>query len=722
MKRKITLLLTLIISLGLFSQERIEKRKSNITIQKTTIQYINNVSQPSRTFGEKSILLSEGFDASFLPEGWTQKVLNSSYTWVQANLSEPSLNFNTIDPSSLYSAMVNWDLAMQSEWLYSPQINPNGMSSVELQFYAGISGLDLANATLKCLITIDDGQSWDILWDAIDHVASEDPWEWRLVTIDLSVYAAEQFKIAWLYIGSDGNTVGVDGVIITAEAVSVTANFSANQTSIVTGQSVQFTNSSVGSTSWEWEFEGGTPSTSTQQNPSVTYNTAGTYNVKLTAKNGSNQDVELKNNYISVSSEITANFSANQTNIITGQSVQFTNSSAGATSWEWEFDGGTPSTSTQQNPSVTYNTTGTYNVKLTAKNGSNQDVELKSNYISVSSEITASFSANQTNIVTEQSVQFTNSSAGSTSWEWEFEGGTPSTSTQQNPVIKYNTEGTFNVKLTAKNGSSEDVELKNDYIKVSASGGELQVDVVTDPGTSICKYESLSLTATATGGTGSYQYTWDINSQSFSGSTLNIYSLVESTNIYLTVSSGIQESNTTIPITVNSIPPASIVGKGSPERMLICPNPDLQYQWYVNQTPITNAKKQFYYPGEGVSLSGIYYVVTTTEAGCDSTSVKHTVIDSKSLYNNSQAGIISAYPNPSNGTFSIDLNPELVISEINKYSIELLSIAGNKVWETNFISDFTIDFAPDIKLSSGIYIIKLYGDNELLDTQKLLVN
>lgn len=53
-------------------------------------------------------------------------------------------------------------------------------------------------------------------------------------------------------------------------------------------------------TGWSWEFEGGTPATSTEQNPSVVYNTPGTYKVKLTASNTYGSDVEEKLAYITV--------------------------------------------------------------------------------------------------------------------------------------------------------------------------------------------------------------------------------------------------------------------------------------------------------------------------------------------------------------------------------------------------------------------------------------
>jgi len=83
------------------------------------------------------------------------------------------------------------------------------------------------------------------------------------------------------------------------------ADFTADETTILVGGTVNFSDNSANNpTSWSWTFEGGTPSTSTAQNPSVTYNTLGTYNVSLTATNAEGSDTDTKTAYISVVDEI----------------------------------------------------------------------------------------------------------------------------------------------------------------------------------------------------------------------------------------------------------------------------------------------------------------------------------------------------------------------------------------------------------------------------------
>jgi PKD repeat protein len=83
--------------------------------------------------------------------------------------------------------------------------------------------------------------------------------------------------------------------------LSVNANFTADVTSLCETNQVQFTdNSTGGATSWSWTFQGGTPTTSIEQNPLVTYNIAGNYDVTLQVSNGSTSNSTTKPAYIEV--------------------------------------------------------------------------------------------------------------------------------------------------------------------------------------------------------------------------------------------------------------------------------------------------------------------------------------------------------------------------------------------------------------------------------------
>ncbi|HNW97681.1 MAG TPA: PKD domain-containing protein [Bacteroidales bacterium] len=80
-----------------------------------------------------------------------------------------------------------------------------------------------------------------------------------------------------------------------------------------------------------------------------------------------------------------ADFYANRFMVCAGGEVTFTDYSysGAAQDWLWTFDGGTPSTSTLQNPTVQYNTPGTYDVKLKVSNASGSDSLVKTIHIIV---------------------------------------------------------------------------------------------------------------------------------------------------------------------------------------------------------------------------------------------------------------------------------------------------------------------------------------------------
>ncbi|RYM35477.1 T9SS type A sorting domain-containing protein [Brumimicrobium glaciale] len=79
------------------------------------------------------------------------------------------------------------------------------------------------------------------------------------------------------------------------------ASFKADKQEICPGQSVSFEDLSFsGPTGWTWNFPGGSPSSSTSQNPTVTYNTPGTYAVTLTATDGSTSKSVTENSFIKV--------------------------------------------------------------------------------------------------------------------------------------------------------------------------------------------------------------------------------------------------------------------------------------------------------------------------------------------------------------------------------------------------------------------------------------
>jgi PKD repeat protein len=99
-------------------------------------------------------------------------------------------------------------------------------------------------------------------------------------------------------------TANLSATGVSLPAVLCTADFSNNTPNgiVCAGDSVTFTDNSWNGTptSWSWTFPGGTPGTSTLANPTITYNTAGVYNVSLTVTDASGSVSATKNSYITV--------------------------------------------------------------------------------------------------------------------------------------------------------------------------------------------------------------------------------------------------------------------------------------------------------------------------------------------------------------------------------------------------------------------------------------
>lgn len=179
---------------------------------------------------------------------------------------------------------------------------------------------------------------------------------------------------------------GVDFFRITDTNIVVTippvAEFTANTTSGCGPLAVDFSDLSTNNpTSWAWTFTGGTPAISTQQNPTVTYNAPGTYAVTLTAINQYGSNSITKQSIILVNAP-EADFTVDAASGCPGLRVSFTNiTTCSPSSRLWLFPGGSPTTSTQANPQVIYNSFGDFEVTLI----SGGDTTVKANFISITS-------------------------------------------------------------------------------------------------------------------------------------------------------------------------------------------------------------------------------------------------------------------------------------------------------------------------------------------------
>jgi len=206
--------------------------------------------------------------------------------------------------------------------------------------------------------------------------------------------AAGSYTVSLTATNAAGSNTATKSGYITVTVAPPVANFTGSPTDGVAPLTVQFTDTSTGSpTSWHWSFGDG--QSTTAQNPSHAYTTAGSYTVSLTVSNAGGSNTATKSGYITVAAAPpVAGFSASPRNGMVPLTVQFTDTSTGTpTSWSWSFGDG--ATSSSQNPSHQYVVAGTYTVSLTVTNSGGSDTVTKSGHITVANALVLSLSADK---------------------------------------------------------------------------------------------------------------------------------------------------------------------------------------------------------------------------------------------------------------------------------------------------------------------------------------
>lgn len=266
-------------------------------------------------------------------------------------------------------------------------------------------------------------------------------------------------------------------------------------------------------TSYQWVFGDG--GTSTLANPTYTYITQGTYDVRLviTTSTGCN-DTLLVRQAVKVGSKPVADFSATPIPVCGTQPVQFTDLSVPADEWDWDFgDGGT---SLLQNPTHRYADTGYFDIRLIAYNNGCGDTITKTNYIYVLPPI-ARF-----NIVPDCNNRlrftFTDQSIAPISWDWDF--GDGGTAIVQNPVHIFPSLGTYNVRLIVTNGGCRDTLVQT--VKAVSENPDFTANITT-----ACRTAYITFTAFNINTANIASYFWDFGdgntAVSTSTSVTNIY-------------------------------------------------------------------------------------------------------------------------------------------------------------------------------------------------------
>ncbi len=264
-------------------------------------------------------------------------------------------------------------------------------------------------------------------------------------------------------------------------------------------QTINFQNQSTGTgpLTYQWTFGDG--GSSFVQNPSYTYNSAGTYNVQLIIINSNGcRDTAFHTAAVTIGA-VQADFTI-PTVICGGSAFTFINTSAPApVSSFWTF--GDASSSTALNPVKIYSSPGNYIVKLVSDFGGCTDTKTK--MITVLAKPVAAFSATPvTSCSIPATVNFINTSTGAVSYEWSFGDGT--SSALPSPQHIYTAENNYTVTLIVTNANGcTDTLVKTNYIKI-----ELPHAIINNLPRQGCAPLSWTFTSTVTTADPVVSYQW----------------------------------------------------------------------------------------------------------------------------------------------------------------------------------------------------------------------
>ncbi len=265
--------------------------------------------------GGQALPFTEGFSsATFPPTNWS--VINSNSSATTWNRSATVGRTPTTGNSMIFNNFSFNDA--DDDQVRMPAMDLSSVSSAELVFdvaYAPRTGAIFDG--LEVLVSTDCGVTFTSLYSksgttlgtASATTSSFVPTtaQWRSETVSLNSYVGiPNLIISFKNLSGNGQNLYIDNINV-RQGVTPTSDFSASFTSVCTGSSITFTDLSTGNaTSWNWTFTGGTPATSSSQNPVISYSSPGVYGVVLTASNLNGSGTTMtKTSYITISSPAT---------------------------------------------------------------------------------------------------------------------------------------------------------------------------------------------------------------------------------------------------------------------------------------------------------------------------------------------------------------------------------------------------------------------------------
>ena len=369
-----------------------------------------------------------------------------------------------------------------------------------------------------------------------------------------------------------------------------------------------------------------------------------------------------------------ANFEANPTSICAGNSVQFTNLSTNATSYNWTFTGGNPSSSTNANPVVIYTNPGNYSVTLIATGPGGSNTMTKTNYITVNPKPNISIYATRDSICKgDTTIIF---ATGGDSYLWSHNLGSQ-------PMVTIMPEISTTYFATATNSfNCSNVDSISIIVNQPPN-----ISINAQPST-ICQGDTAIITAT-----GAHHYYWSSNANN---DIINVSPHSSTSYIVTGYSNDGCSSSVSVAIIVKPIPPKPIIIITNNSPFTLMSTSDIGNQWYLNDNPISGATDQTYIVNE----DGNYFTIVTID-GCSSLPSNLITTNNVGIndYTNDE---ILIYPNPAQDIIYIQ-SPNPI------YEVMIINNLGQIVATYSDTGIINID-----QLANGVYQIMIKTEDNIV--------
>ena len=397
---------------------------------------------------------------------------------------------------------------------------------------------------------------------------------------------------------------------------------------------VCFTNQSISATSYKWIFgDGGTASI---QNPCHTYLANDTFNVILVAKNAQGCSDTSSIHHVRIAGP-KGTLTTSTDSTCAGSPITFTITNTNATSFLFDFRDGNTQTTTGTTTSVTYPymSCGDYLPVVTLSDGTSCHFIIQDTIPVVIDRPNAGFYFVPDSACQFAKVQFTDTSTGCkhpvTAWLWDFNDGTGSTSTVENPLYAFNTSGIHHVRLIAKTAAGcADTVTHDVYIRLNPS---ITV-TATSPG--FCAYGKDTIIVHGAGtGLG---YGWSTGNTGMINDSEVVITSTTTMPIVIhgTDAHGCMDT-ASITVAVYAVPVVTVTGDsvlcdGDSTQLFATVAPlTATYSWHLQLYGFRPSDSSSQNPHLGPHVTTQYPVIATTAQGCRDTAVKTVTVTQKPI-------------------------------------------------------------------------------------------